>query len=259
MADGNNPTMRLYRMMDRFMSFGKKKYDNYSHRDPSVRDIWMEAFGISNTSERQEEELRNSLMEAMRLLVSSEQVVSRNDSMNQNLYKSQFDRVREIIFSVEALSWSEFRERFSDDFLLALRWSADGMSNYVNEILIQDAALKSLQEEVAELIESVLTSNLPDELKRSLGEGLASIQAAILDYRFYGAEGIRNAVDRNVVLIHRHFSDIESIDDSESKSVIVRAFQYVWKVDKVVSKASRLKALAEPVFERIFPMLGSGG
>ena len=131
------------------------------------------------------------------------------------------------------------------------------MNEHVSERLISDEDLKQMHSELQEIIDRVLASDLPLGLKTSLVDGLAAIQSAILEYRLYGAEGIRNAIDRNVGLVYRNLEEIGTLEQPESKNVARDAIGCIWKIDKFVSAASKVKELAQPLTEH-FPMLGGG-
>lgn len=254
-----NPMKRLYDMLESVISYGVNEYasDTQITDNIDMRVIWNESMQIDLNEEEGLEEYHNSLTDLMRLIISCEQIVKNNPSMNQALYKSQLARIKRVAFSIGITNWGTFRREFNEDFLLALQWAIEGMNEHVSERLISDEDLKQMHSELQEIIDRVLASDLPLGLKTSLVDGLAAIQSAILEYRLYGAEGIRNAIDRNVGLVYRNLEEIGTLEQPESKNVARDAIGCIWKIDKFVSAASKVKELAQPLTEH-FPMLGGG-
>ena len=217
--------------------------------------IWLDAMGIDEDAEDNDEEFYNSLSEMLMLINSCEQIVKRSDRMNQDLHIKQLGRVKKAILRASARTWGEFRGQFNDDFMLSLRWAAEDMSNHWDEEVISAEHLTVLQADVEEVINQVVDSALDDELKRVLFDGLESVRQSLLNYQMFGVEGIRNAVDRNIGSYARHREDFDVASENESKEVINAYKKFINKVNVVSSTALKFKQLAKPIVQ-ILPMLG---
>ena len=90
------------------------------------------------------------------------------------------------------------------------------------------------------LIGRVLESNLDKALKTTLIDGLGEIKQAILDYRLFGAESIRNAVDRNL-------------------GGYARYERFITRVNYVLSIALRFRPIASPILRALTSVVGSEG
>ena len=97
-----NPMKRLYDMLESVISYGVNEYasDTQITDNIDMRVIWNESMQIDLNEEEGLEEYHNSLTDLMRLIISCEQIVKNNPSMNQALYKSQLARIKRVAFSI---------------------------------------------------------------------------------------------------------------------------------------------------------------
>ena len=254
MAELMNPMKRLYNLLEQVVSYAEA--EQYS-QSSAMSMVWGHAMAFEMDDEDDLEGYHNSLMDLMRLIATCEDIIKKTPSMNQSLYLSQMSRIKRAAFSIGSSTWGNFRNEFTNDFLLAMQWAIEGMNEFVSEEVISDDDLQNMHAELQGIIDRLLPSDLPTEFKTSLVDGLTAIQLAIQDYRLFGAEGIRNAIDRNVGLLYRHLEDSGDLEQSESKDVARDAINCIWRIDKIVSATSKVKGLAQPIIEH-FPMLGSG-
>ena len=262
MPEQTNPAKRLYAVLDRVISHGEEEgyiYTQSQQRQTSreMRNVWMEAMEIDEEDEDAEEKFHDSLSEVLLRINSCEQIVKRNDTMNQDLHIEQLGRVKKVLFSVRGTTWREFREQFNRDFMRSLQWAAEDMSNYWDEEVISEENLGNLQANVEDIINRVADSELDAEFKQVLLDGLESVRQAILNYRVTGAEGIRNAVDRNVSSYARHQDDFKKASKTEYQNIIHAYKKIINEVNVAISTALKFKQLAEPATQ-ILPMLGMG-
>ena len=253
-----NPIDRIYSLLQKVISFGDENCNtnrNESNLDPLARNVWIGALGLDYTESSDLAKYRNSLIEILNLTEQCNQIVKTNSALNHELYDDLLDNVRESIFGIEGLTWEEFRIQFNDHFLLNLRWAAELLSYHSSETVLQSDELNSLKSELDEITKKVWDSSISYDLREAILEGLEAIRRAIFEYELYGAEGLRNAVDKNVGLIHRYLNDFADLTDDDDVGVARSWLDYVWRLDKLASSASNIKQLASPILERILPML----
>ena len=185
-----------------------------------------------------------------------EQAVMRNHTSDASDYLYTLQVVKEGMFKVNAETWSAFRRRFDDNFMRYMRMACDSKYWEAEEV-ISEGDLEELQSEVEALINKVVSTDLNDELKRVLADGLGVVRQAILDYRISGAEGLRQALDKNAALILRYRDEFKEADETEDGKIVVSAFLGVLKrLDSIVSVGLKVKQLVQPAIERF--MLGGG-
>ncbi len=125
------------------------------------------------------------------------------------------------------------------------------------EEVISEENLTGLQADVEDIINKVVDSELEDEIKRVLYDGLESVRNALLNYQMFGAEGIRQSLDRNFALPFRYSDEFARASGSdEGKQIVSVFFGFLKKVNTTISTVLKIKQISGPAIDR---MLESGG
>ena len=144
-----------------------------------------------------------------------------------------------------------------DDFMDALLLMSDNLSLRGGEELIPEEELASLQADVEDIINKVVDSDLEDEIKRVLFDGLESVRNALLNYQMFGAEGIRQSLDRNFALPFRYSDEfIRASGNDEGKNIVSAFFEFLKKLNIAASTGLKVNKISGPAIDR---MLESGG
>lgn len=261
MPDMVNPIQRLCNLLTRVVAFGEQYTQGAGGLGSSisVRSLWTAELGIDEAVEGQRLEFYRSIIEVTQLVEICEQNIRQKSPLNEKIYLDLLSKTKEIIHNVETSKWGEFRQSVNDDFLTSMRLTAGDMSFYWSEEVILSDELQNLQYEIEDLMSEVVDALIDNELKQFVIEGLESIRHSIVAYRLFGAEGMRQAVDRNLGMMFRyrqHFD--EARDGGESEELLSRFLSIVWKVDTAATTATKIKELAEPAIEFFQNMLNSG-
>ena len=251
MPEQTNPTKRIHEILKALISHEEK-------RDTSV-PIQKFLMMLLNPS-MNINDFYDAISELIGIVNSCENVIKQNGDMtteDKDLHLDQLRRVRIRLFNVKPGDEMTFSKQFSPDFMESLQWAARDMAYYWDEEIISEENLATLQTDVEDVINKVVDSDLEDELKRILFDGLESVRRAILNYQILGAEGIRQALDRNIGLIHRYGEDFKRASESDDTGVFSNLFDLLKKLDALVVLGLRVRQLGEPVTQIL--MLGSGG
>lgn len=200
-----------------------------------------------------------NLHEMMLIIKSCEQSVHRENTVNRVFHLEQIEKVKVglSLIGVSSGVWGQFQSTFNDDFMNVLLMMSENISIHGGEEVISEENLANLQADVEDIINMVVVSNLGSEFKQILLDGLESVRQAILNYRVTGAEGIRNAVDRNVGSYARYRDDFERASETEGHNIIHTYKDFINEVNAAVSTALKFRQLAEPATQ-VLPMLGIG-
>ena len=262
MAEDNNPIKRIYETLGRVFEAGRLHYrgsrTGLAEAAGSAVIPWMIAFRINTNSEQASALLDNALTDVFRLIVLAEELVRANESLDEELYSLQLGRVKDAVFSIRGESWNRFRERFGDDFLTSLKWAARDLSINTGEQLIPDGELENLQLEIENLTEEILQSSLDERLQEILVDGLTSLRQSIIDYRISGAEGIRQALDRNLGLILRNREEFSAAQRIDNSGIFSRYWDTFSKAENVIFRALKYIPIAQPIIERMLEAGGGG-
>ena len=246
MPEQTNPAKRLYDILNTLIS----AESNFSG-DPPVKACWMSAFEIE-----QDKDFYDSVSEAMAIVHLYEQAVKRNPTIDASKYTRAMQIIKEGMLNANSETWSAFRRRFDDNFMLVMEMACDS-AHWDAEEVIREGDLAELQSEVEALIDKVIGADLNDELKRVLADGLGAVRQAILDYRISGAEGLRQALDRNIALFARYHDELEgAYKTEEGKTVVSGFYDSLRQIDNITSVLLKMKQAVGPEIERL--MLGGG-
>ena len=247
MPEQTNTIKRLHNILSAVIDHGSANVTPAS----SASIAWTGAFGMSS-----QECLDNLLCGLIADISDYERLVKRDTRINEAVHLKHLTRVKSGLLSVNSGVWESFRKTFDDGLLDVLQLMSENISAHRVEEIIPDQDLASLQADLTDLIDKVLSSDFDSEIKSVLIDGLESVRQAIIDYRIFGAERIRQALDRNVGLIHRYREEFKTAYESNDRQVVADFLGFLKKADIVVSTASKIKQLAAPIIDR---MLESGG
>ena len=249
MPEQTDPFKRLHDNISVVIDYAR---DNGLSTSMPAQNAWIRAFSLDALGFLQK------LHELMFIVESCEQVVRQEQATNQDLYLKQITKAKKglSLLSIISGSWGDFLAILDDNFMVSLLLLSDIVSTRSGEEVISQEELASLQSDVEDLINKVVDSDIDADVKSVLRDGIEAVRQAILNYRIFGAEGIRQALDRNVGLVFRYGEDFKNASENEGKQVISDYFDLLKKVDIVISTASKIKQLVSPIINR---MLESGG
>ena len=250
MVEHTNPIKRLLNILSIVFDYGNSNVSPSS----SASIAWMEALEFSG-----HESLEDLLCDLIADIGEYERFVRRDSRINEVIHLKQIGKVKSGLLNVSSGNWEGFLRAFNEGLLDALQLMAENISINGGEEVISEEDLVSLRAEVEKLIDRVDKSNLEDEFKQVLLDGLEVLRQSIVDYRRFGAERIRQAFDRNIASFYRYREEFKKAyeTEGEGKEVISHLLEVLKKVDAIVSMGLKLRQLAEPATQ--FLMLGVGG
>ena len=243
MASPDNPAGRLYEIQDRACSFAQP--------NRPIKEVWAQVLGgypADNGS------LYYPLSQLIQLTQNAKKSVQQLTDVDQTLYLKPFENI-ERAFATTNLDqpWSEFKDRVDDATMIALRFVSDALSRMGTEDVIDPEVLSDLQSDVGSLLEKVLQSDLPDELKTVLIESLEDIRGAILEYRIRGADGLRRVLESSVGAVLRQREQTQRIHEEKELKVIFDFLGILRELDKLVAVSLKAKELVAPVVNYFLP------
>ena len=243
MTEETNPGKKLHDIINRVIL-----YQSTLTAHPSdMPRLWTAALGISLN------EFEDSLDEAVQLIYTCERFLRENDVRNADRHLQQLRRLKSLLFGVTTMQWGNFRQQCSDDFLSLLLFVGSDMSDHWHELSLSVEDLESLQTEIEDLVHDVVESELGDDIKRVIVDGLNAVRDSILEYRFRGMEGVRQALDKNVASLIRYRLEFDEIKRSDHEGIWARWSSVVGRLDGWVSTGLKLKQLAQPAISILMP------
>ena len=247
MPEQTNPFKRLH---DSFSIIIEQAREQGAPPNRLAQAVWL------NALQTDESGLYNKQFELLLVVNSCEQLITRTFELNRERYLARMNKVREGILCIGSKTWEEFRRTINDDFMDVLEVTSDNISLSGGEEVITEEELASLQSDIEDIINKVVDSGLEDELKRVLFDGLESVRSALMNYQMFGAEGIRQSLDRNFALPFRYSDQfIRASGNEEGKKIVSDFFDFLKRVNTAVSTMLKICQIAGPAIDR---MLESG-
>ena len=251
MTQQTNPAKRLHEMLDQVVRIGDRQFEYEPDIPDELAPIWAYARGIP------EDRFPDSLTDLLHLVESISQFLQQHDVKNKESHLERISKVRALTFMMGSMSWTQFRQQFTDDFLELLKWIDSDISDPWDVTPWSDDDLEFFQTEIEALINDVLESELGDEIKRVIIDGLEVVRQSVMQYRVLGLEGLRGALDRNIGIIARYGRDLEKANQKDDRQIVSRWWSVLEKLDMVVSAGFNVQQLAQPAITQL--MLNSVG
>ena len=141
--------------------------------------------------------------------------------------------------------------------MVSLLLMSENISLRGGEEIISEENLANLQADVEDVINKVVDSDLEDNLKSVLFDGLEAVRNALLNYQMFGAEGIRQSLDRNFALPFRYSDEFAKASRSEEgKQIVYVFFGFLKNLNTTISTVLKIKQISGPAIDR---MLENGG
>lgn len=191
-------------------------------------------------------ELFRYLADVICLADEARREISALQDLNHELFLAPFANIDSLLGRT-ALNqhWGDCSALVGDTTLLGLRFAAERVSRegkpsaYLAE---KDAA--ELIAELNQMLEQVIASELPDNLKHLFRRNLEELRHALLTFRISGAQGIADEVDRAFGSITRHVEVIRSETPEAEKGLVEEMFKFLDRVNSAISFAQNAAPLA---------------
>jgi hypothetical protein len=113
---------------------------------------------------------------------------------------------------------------------------------------IDEDKLRSLQEDVENLINEILNMKLPKEIKDMFIYSLEKIRSAIINYKIGGIDKLRDCMDIGIGQIVRNREILEiNNNNQEVQEGSQKYLVFLGKIELLVTIGSKIKEIVEPI------------
>ena len=239
MAINNNPASRLFEIIEHAYTFDDNRH---------MREVWSTILLCEGTQDTSK--ILRGLSQIIGLLAECKKQLVQIDDLDYALYSEPLDQLAEVFLQVNLdENLGSFKRRLSAGTTTGLKFCADALAKSSLEDVVEEEFLTGLLAEVNELLEEVIRSDLPDQVKKLLLDSLEDIRAAIIDYRVMGVQALQNSLKHNVGSVLLARAEIENVSEKVDKEILSRFGRLLSKLEQVVYLGSRVKQLAEPVIK----------
>lgn len=239
MPINNNPASRLCEILDEAQAFANNE---------QMRSVWagvLRCDSPGNTSQ-----LFHRLSQVIGLIQECKEKIQQIDTTDHNLFLEPLVNLEQAFDKVNLEeNRGQFLGRIEATTRTSLKYCAERLSVSSEEDAIDKDLLTELQSDVNDLLEKVLESNLPDEVKKVLIEILEDIRSAILEYRIIGVDALRRTLESNVGSLYFHKDEIEEVESEEGQEVISKFGEVIGRLQRLVSVGLKAKKLLPPILD----------
>ena len=224
------------------------------NRSEAVRKVWAD---ILDLPARDTAAVLNGVATLIRLTGDAKAEVQALPHVDHAIYLKPFASIEEGFAQANLETPFESFARFMDEpTMVALQFCVDSVSRLSTMSLIPADELKQLHSEASDLLESLLKSSVPEELRALLAEHLHLFLSAINSYRITGADGLERALQ--VALggfVVRNQTIKIALEHPDSKSTVTSFFKIVERLSTLLAAAGHMKELGVPLLRKL---LGPG-
>jgi hypothetical protein len=181
------------------------------------------------------------------VLVAVGQIPSSN---NEEHYLKFVKKIRDVYYNMNLFApWENYRNQLDDISLHVLRICADQANSLgLQNKEIETNELKSILDDLQDLVITIADSELPDKLKVELVCLLEEIREKVLSYKVTGPEGLGVAVMRaeGFILANQH-EIVEHLKDEKKSATLKSFWKFVVNLNALLSAGKNIKEIAPPV------------
>ncbi len=215
-------------------------------------ETWANAFGIPK---EEKDTILYLVADFIKLVQETKNSISKLENRNTTIYLKPFVQIDNALQTLNLNQTSDvFFRGIEETALYNLEVCSDLISSTYNEKTITKKDLTDLLEDVDPLIEKVLNSALPPDIKANLMDILEHFRFAILSYRINGSSGIKKAVERGLGGYFIALSENEkAMKSAEKESGLKKFLGFLEKAYMHAGGANKIATLTEYVTKSIDP------
>lgn len=160
--------------------------------DKPLFAVLAEVFEVKGKNDTQTAELVIPHLHWFQLELQLLESQIRQSNISSHLYEGAFARVRQVLSPLNlSAGWNGIRGNLTADVLLAFAFCNEFLPD--EEAAISPDELSAINSDLADLLDTLETSELPDALRRLIEHHIQLIQKALAQYKIFGAKALREA------------------------------------------------------------------
>ncbi|MGR5061111.1 hypothetical protein ACPV3O_22905 [Vibrio rotiferianus] len=161
----------------------------------NAKSAWMRLFGLTADTENCDSILMSKLGQVMLLPHETKILVAQYYPQQTSSLDHTINQVQKA-FTAQNLSssWSTFIQHIDDHCISTLSMTSALLDNKLDTQLIEEETLEKFKDQVQQLLNDAITSELSSEFKKFITHYLQKILTAINDYLISGALPILDAI-----------------------------------------------------------------
>jgi hypothetical protein len=137
--------------------------------------------------------------------------------------------------------WEHLTSKFDSQTILGLQFCSAVLDQHLKEASLSDDEMRAWLQEIEDLLISITTSEVPDQLKIFFVEHLEKLRSALLHYWIFGTVGVQVSVEKTFGALLVRRSQLSAIKDDSFFKRFFDLFTNVANAITVFEGAQSLK------------------
>jgi hypothetical protein len=181
------------------------------------------------------------IVDTIQLTVDTRKAISALDGFEKSLFLGPINNVSSGIHVTNLQgTWAAVTNHFNPLTVQGLQFCSTVLDQHLNEAQLSDDQIKSWLQEIEDLLNSVTTSEVPDQLKIFFVEHLEKLRLALLHYWIFGTVGVQLSVERTYGALMIRSPQISAIS---SNSFFRRFFALLTNVANAITVSEGAREL----------------
>ena len=248
-AEQNNPAGRLYTLVSRVIE------ESRTRGDIAASHLWAAVFeipakqGVALSGEGLYEVI-SRLLQLHRLIDEAEESLRNIEGLHERYFRP-FPRIRALpeqsFVSLASNIKGTLREITEGD-MTVLEFCSERLGQQHEELIIDEAELKQILENVTSLFNEVQQADLDPDLKTFILDGLESIRRGIYEFRIRGPKRLKETVGEIVGSLYVNYKTVQAAGEDESLEKFNKLFNRLSAMVTFASTGMKLlTAFATPL------------
>ncbi|MBY6935600.1 hypothetical protein FDB44_11740 [Clostridium botulinum] len=199
-----------------------------------VKNVWASIFDIDEVDQ---EKVFLSVVQVVEHIETIKKVAMRIQSSKRDDFIKEITGLERQIMNIKLTAQaSELRDIINEKRLMSLQAIALGLDTCSQYSNIEEETLVEYKETILELINETNDLSINDNLKKVIIENLNQVDIMINEYKLYGLEGIKSAVENGYgkIMLDRQLSE-ELRKDVTLKETIFKILNLFGNINTVVT------------------------
>ncbi len=165
------------------------------------------------------------LSEVGSLVRDTRKALKQLPNFDQEIFEQAVLNVNRAIFSyVPNEQWNSSKNYLTPTTLTAISLGASALGQIWTDKVISDQDLQSLLEKVSDLEKEVFSAEINGELKTLMLTQIEKLRLSIINYRIWGIDGIKEAVNLNIGFL---LTNAEKISETKETGFLQKYYQVI--------------------------------
>ena len=243
MSITSNPASRLYEILTSAKKYCNDQGGRALEKEENVKDVWASIFDIDK---QDEEKIFLSIVRVIEQIETVKKAVDKIESSSKNHLIKIITELEKEIMNMRLKDDSDSLKKALNEERLAsltgLAFALDARNQYCN---IEEETILEFREKIALLIQDISDLQLKDELKKVVIDNLKQVDLMIENYKLYGVDGIKSAVENGFgsIMLNKELSE-ETNENSKFKETLIQVLNLFGNINTAVTFVKNVTPIA---------------